>query len=1116
MKTRMTVVGLVICAVLGWAGVAAVEEVSSAEPETAAAAPSEESWNVDESRAPSKLFEYAASQGTWIGLDVSPDGKTIVFDLLGHLYRVPFEGGTAEALTNGRSWNLFPRFSPDGRRLAFTSDRGGSEDIWVMDLSDGSLENVSQMSLPVFQSTWSRDGRHLYATALNLRVRFPVYQFNLLGGKQELIPADGRDPVNHLVEHPSRDLIFFEHNDESLPRSGPRIKTYDLKSGEIEVFIERPGGAASPRVSPDGKLLAYVRRNDLATELVVRDLDTLQDRVLHSGLDWGRFESSSFYGCYSNMAWTPDNRHIVISMGGGIHAVEVETGDARKIEFTAPVRREFDETMRFKLDVPDEQARTRSHRWAQRTPDGILFEALGDLWMLTADGEHQNLTNSPAHETAPLYDSGFGRIFFAAWDDENLGTLWERPVDGEGDNIRLTETPSQYGALKLANNGQRIFYVRGDDDIRTGTHLEGQTGFELMMGISDHRRPRIEEYKLADIQWSRNRYAKRPPAVTVGVSSEDIYYSDYEDDQLVLKRLTVDMRTGSVSEPTKLYTFPRATRAVVSPDEKWIAYREYHRTWVTPFEFVGQILEISAADRKGVSFRVDADWDGDFTEWDEDSQGLHWTRGRWFCEKKLEDILAQGKPNDPRPRAESEGESGETTNGGGGSSAAGASQDAASSGSSPSTVRRTDLSMTFDIARPAEDAVTALTNVRVLTMNAGLEVLENATVLVRGDRIESVGTNVDIPSDAEIRDLSGHTIMPGMFDAHGHYGSPIGLLNVIEQRHYGLLANLAYGVTTMYDVYGTTQKDFWISDMLRAGKMTGPRIYSVGDPIFVTKYRTKMHRPIHSLEDALEHARFNRDHGALGLKDYSNHTRAARQQLAAASRELGLNLVSESFANPQMNLTQLVDGFTGLEHTMGITPLYDDVVSFFAATEVGMTPTLIVVYNGPSGERYFHMTERLWEDEKLLRFFRKEELLRLRRPTKYWEDDQYHRRMASELRKLHEKGVILTMGAHGQMMGLGAHWEMELFVHGGFTPLQAIQIATINGFRHQGLDDRLGSIEPGKLADLVVLTENPLEDIRHTRSIRYVMKNGHLYHGATAAPVTSEDPLEPEPLYFQR
>ena len=199
-----------------------------------------------------------------------------------------------------------------------------------------------------------------------------------------------------------------------------------------------------------------------------------------------------------------------------------------------------------------------------------------------------------------------------------------------------------------------------------------------------------------------------------------------------------------------------------------------------------------------------------------------------------------------------------------------------------------------------------------------------------------------------------------------------------------------------------------------------------------------------------------------------------------------------------MNLTQLVDGFTGLEHTMGLEPLYDDVLTLFSKSKMGITPTLIVVYNGPSGETYFHQTERLWENKKLLNFFRKDELIRYRRPNFYWPDDHYAKQMDQALIKLYDRGVKLHMGAHGQMMGLGAHWEMELFTHGGFSNYDAIEIATINGFKHHGLDHKLGSIEPGKLADMVIMTKNPLDNIRNTRSIEYVIKNGIVYSGNDA------------------
>ena len=1018
-------------------------------------------WNIDDDRASYTAFSYLASEGSWISLDISPDGEHMVIDLLGHIYQMPVTGGTAVALTEGRSWNMFPRYSPDGTKLLFTSDKSGSEDLWVMDLENNENQNVSKMDIPVFQGTWSKDGRHVYGTALNMKVRFPAYQFNLFGSNQELIPAAGREPVNYFTHHPTEDVLYFEHNQSGnlYTSGGPRIKKYDLITGETSSYIQRPGGAASPTISPDGKWLVYLGKDDKETIVVLHELSSRQEKVLYRGLDWGRFESRGFYGCYSNIDWHPDGREIFLSHGGGIHTINVETGNSRQIPFEALVQRKLDNTHRAKVDFPtDGRSTTRTHRWGTKTPDGTIFEVLGDLYRHTGNAIEQ-LTSTIDHETHPVYDPGSNTLFYARWNDQSLGSLQALNLENMTESV-ISDKPSQYGQVAVSGKDGSIVFIRGAGGIIDGQRLEDQTKFELVW--SDKKG---EERKITEITWIGNRYAKRPPTVIWGPDAEFVFFTEYEGDALTMKKIDLNGHRERV-----LYEFSNATRAVVSPDFRWIFFREYHRSFVTPYDYSGKKIVISAADKKGLTIRVDAH-DGDFTEWSEDGQSLYWTRGKYFIEKALVDILDE---ND--------------------------------------AITKTDLSVEYDVHIPS--TVIALQNVRVLTMNEEDEVLENVTVLIENQRITQIGKEIQPPDNAKIYDLTGHTVMPGMFDAHGHYGSPISALNVIEEGLYGLHANLAYGVTTMYDVYGTTQKDFWVDDMLRSGKITGPRIFSVGDPVFVTKYRTKMHRPIHSLDDAREIALFNKDHGATALKDYSNHTRKARQFLMEACRERNLNLITESFGNPQMNLTQIVDGFTGIEHTLGLTPIYDDIIQLFAATKIGMTPTLIVVYNGVSGENYFYQREKIWEDEKLLNFYSKEQLIRHKRPTHYFEDDFYHKQMAAEMLKLHRAGVLLQMGAHGQKMGIGAHWEMEMFVHGGFTPYEAIKIATINGFKHHGLDHELGSIETMKLADLVILEKNPLIDIRNTRTIKYVMKNGVLYSGFDASQVY---PIEKkaEKMYFK-
>ncbi|MEQ8763748.1 MAG: amidohydrolase family protein [Planctomycetota bacterium] len=1038
----------------------------------------EDPWVTDPGKAPSTLLEYTATEGTWISVDVSPGGQHLVFDLLGHLYEMPIEGGDAKPLTSGRSWNLFPRYSPDGTEIAFTSDRGGSNDLWILHREEGTLQNVSQMEWPVFQGDWSADGRLLYGTALNMQVRFPAFQFNRLGGKREIIPAGDRAPLNHFVADPKRHRLIFEHRDERLYASGARLKTYDLETGETYLLVDRPGGAFNPSLSPDGRLLAYVHRDDLETVLVVRDLETRQDRIVRRGLDRDRQESGTFYGCYPNMDWHPDGR-LFLTFGGGIHALDVEAGETTKIPFRAPVKRQVDRTIRFPLEVPvSGKTKARSYQWAIDTSAGVIFTALGDIYIAGELGV-EPLTRTDAHETCPVFDEKEGWLYYATWNDDTLGAIARRKLQSDEEEI-LTDRPSQYGSLALSNTGQSRFprrseggpvtggrslaFLRGAGGLMDGQRLEDQTELELCLRTWDGTIT-----KVTDVHWSSNRYAKRPPTVMFGPEDQWLYFTEYEGDALTLKRIHLDGDGEQV-----VYTLPHATRAVPSPDLKWLAFREYHRTFVTPWEFTGQPLEVSAADGVGTTRRSKM---GDFFGWSADSQFLHSTIGPSFVREPVDQLV---RPKEPQVFEAFE---------------------------------HRDLSVDYEVEVPSWRVL--LQNARIITMDGERRVLESSQVLIDGNRIEAVGDDVKLEHGLRIMDLSGCTIIPGIFDAHGHYGSPISALNVVEQRLYGLHANLAYGVTTMYDVYGTTQKDFLVSDLLRAGRIDGPRIFSVGDPIFVTKYRTKMHRPIQSYEDALEVVGFNASQGAQCVKDYSNHRRAARRQLALACRELGINIVTESFADPQMNLTQIVDGFTGIEHTLGLTPLYEDVLRLFAHSDIGVDPTLIVVYNGVSGEDWFRQREKVWENEKLLHFFRADELRRYRRPTHHFDDDFYHPEMASELRKLKAVGVPLMVGAHGQMQGLGAHWEMEMFVHGGFTPAEALEIATINGYRHHGLDHVLGSIEAGKLADFVVLEDNPLGDIRNTRKIRWVMKNGVLYSGEDGSRLWPEK-RPAKKMYFQR
>lgn len=1019
-------------------------------------------WDIEKSTAPStKRLDFVATEGTWMSLDVAPDGQRLVFDLLGHIYEMPIAGGEARPLTRGRSWNMFPRYSPDGAKILFTSDRTGVEDLWAIDRATGGLTNLTKATSPVYQGSWSKDGRFIYGSAFDESLGIQLFQFGLHGSRQLLFRSPTFRPATHVVDDAPRGRLYFEHLDQQLYGSGARIKYYDKETGQTGVLIERPGGAGNPSLSPNGELLAYVHRDFQTTLLVVHDLANGTERIVNRSLERDRQDYAVYqHGVYPNMDWHPNGREVILWNGGKIQAVDVVAGAAREIPFRTRVERDLDQTIRFPASFPDSFAITRSHRWPTRTAAGIVFEALGDVY-LNAGGATRPLTSTPEHETSPVLSPDGRTLYYAAWSDDSLGAVYSQPI-GDGRRTRLSRVPSQYGALSLSPDGRSLAYLRGGNRIQRGLRLMDQVDYELVV-----RGPDGQERMVTPVSWTANTAAKFSPTIRFDPDKGRVLFTEFVGDTLFLQG--IPLAGGS---KRSLYRFPHAVRAVVSPNLAWIAFQEYYRLFLAPFEFTGQTVSLSGYDKTGTSWRVD-EIDGTYADFSADGAALTWVRGAGFYQKSVTDIVA-------------------------GTGAA----------------LRTDLGVRYPTNSPS--GTVALTGVRVITMDSARRVLENATIVIQGGRIAAIGRGVAVPRGARVFHLPGRTVMPGIVDVHAHPNPNISPLNVIEQKNADLLAPLAHGVTTMYEVYGNAEKDFWVSDQIRRGAMAGPRVFSTGPPMYGSRlFRPKQFRVMNTAEDVRQSVQYNKDYGATALKDYLTPNRRVRAELATAARAAGLNLDVEPGGEAQTNLTRLIDGATGIAHGMGFTAVYDDLIKLFQATTIGITPTLIVTLDGPSGESYFYNRERVWENPKLLRFSRRDDLLAKARSPMFWPDDQYAPRLAATLKRLHDAGVSIQLGAHGQQLGLDAHWEMELFAQGGFSPMDVLQVATINGARKQGLDRDLGSLEPGKLADLVVLASNPLENVRNAREVVYVMVNGVLYSGVDASQVYP-NPTPTGRMYFQR
>ena len=369
-----------------------------------------------------------------------------------------------------------------------------------------------------------------------------------------------------------------------------------------------------------------------------------------------------------------------------------------------------------------------------------------------------------------------------------------------------------------------------------------------------------------------------------------------------------------------------------------------------------------------------------------------------------------------------------------------------------------------------------------------------------------------MPAGARRIDVAGKTIIPGLIDVHAHVrGESSGIL---AETSWPLAANLAYGVTTSHDPSNDTQTVFTKSEMQRAGSLLGPRLYSTGTILYGAE--TPFKAVVENYEDALMHIRRMKAAGAISVKSYNQQRRDTRQMILKAAREQGLMVVPEGGSLLYQNLTQITDGHTGIEHSLPVPKLYRDVVTLFSKTKVGYTPTLIVAYGGLMGENYWYQHDDVWRNARLQAFTPRDTLVeRSRRRPMAAEDDFNHLLIARGAKALKDAGTSVQLGAHGQLQGLGAHWELWMLAQGGMTPLEALDSATISGARYLGMDKDLGSLETGKLADLVVLDKNPLEDIRNSDSVRFVMLNGRLYDASTLDQIAPDARKRP-PFWWQR